>query len=245
MTTTPSETNNTLVLSPPQAVSHDSTRSCASILFSTVGSDLEEERELLQQVDACFSFLDVTQEETTASTPTITVAVVAFEWATTYQRTTVEGHDKPSCNLANEATPPEEGHVVDIVSSTAARIDPNANCSPNLRTHDLPRAISSSYSSDDVSLKANDADTALGSQDESSNRPKCSLNDVGITELLDKSPQRPESTKNNSTAASSKLHRSQRRDIGRHYESYKMETFSWPRSHSEFKTGFRYARYLA
>ncbi|KAH9107296.1 hypothetical protein LEN26_008634 [Aphanomyces euteiches] len=243
MTTTPSETNNTLVLSPPQAASHDSRGPCESILFSTVGSDLEEERELMQQVDACLSFLDITQDETTASTTTITVAVVAFESVTTYQRTTVEGHDKPSCNLANEATPPEEGHVVDIRSSTEARIDPNANCSPNFDMHDLP----SSYSSADVSVKANNADTALGSLVETSNQPKakCSLNDVNTIESADKSPHRPESTKNNSTAASSKLHRSQRRDIGRHYESYKMETFSWPRSHSEFKTGFRYARYLA
>ncbi|KAH9118578.1 hypothetical protein LEN26_012030 [Aphanomyces euteiches] len=79
MTTTPSETNNTLVLSPPQAASHDSRGPCESILFSTVGSDLEEERELMQQVDACLSFLDITQDETTASTTTITVAVVAFE----------------------------------------------------------------------------------------------------------------------------------------------------------------------
>ncbi|KAG9402974.1 hypothetical protein AC1031_006513 [Aphanomyces cochlioides] len=320
-TTTPSDrtgeaNNNTLVLSPPQAASQDTTRPCESLLFSTVGSDLEEERELMQQVDACLSFLGVTQDETTASTPTTTVAVVmlstpepfqslhphrrlsfqdyheclpfeheetafrscrarlvttkqsvrdirtiqqqnssttahhqfdnstttpeatreakcsepiqeskevALESATTYQRTTVQGHYKPSCNLANEAMPPEEGHVVDILSSTA----------PN--------------SSDDMSSKANDADIALGSHGETSNRPKakCSLNDVGTTELLDKSPQRPESTKNNSTMASSKLHRSQRRDIGRHYESYEMETFSWPRSHGEFKMGFRYGRYLA
>ncbi|KAF0739298.1 hypothetical protein Ae201684_005074 [Aphanomyces euteiches] len=239
MTTTPSETNNTLVLSPPQAVSHDSTRSCASILFSTVGTDLEEERELMQQVDACLTSLDVTQEETTASTPTITVAVVAFEWATTYQRTTVEGHGKPSCNLANEATPPEEGHVVDIVSSTAARIDPNANCSPNFDTHDLPRAISSPYSGDDVS---SNADTALGSQVETSNRPKCSLNDVGTTESVDKSPHCPEPTKNNSvtTTANSTLgsSSSQRQHIGRHNTSYRREldTYGWPSmSHAEIK----------
>ncbi|KAG9402976.1 hypothetical protein AC1031_006515 [Aphanomyces cochlioides] len=320
-TTTPSDrtgeaNNNTLVLSPPQAASQDTTRPCESLLFSTVGSDLEEERELMQQVDACLSFLGVTQDETTASTPTTTVAVVmlstpepfqslhphrrlsfqdyheclpfeheetafrscrarlvttkqsvrdirtiqqqnssttahhqfdnstttpeatreakcsepiqeskevALESATTYQRTTVQGHYKPSCNLANEAMPPEEGHVVDILSSTA----------PN--------------SSDDMSSKANDADIALGSHGETSNRPKakCSLNDVGTTELLDKSPQRPESTKNNSvttktnsTLGSSRCLRSQRRDIGRHNTSYRREvdTFGWPSmSHAQIK----------
>ncbi|CAK4637821.1 unnamed protein product [Aphanomyces euteiches] len=135
--------------------------------------------------------------------------------ATTYQRTTVQDHYKSSCNLANETLPPEEGHVVDILSSTKARIDPNANCSPNFDTHDLPRAISSPYSGDDVS---SNADTALGSQVETSNRPKCSLNDVGTTESVDKSPHRPESTKNNSvtTKTNSTLgsSSSQRQHIG-------------------------------